>query len=111
MSIWSDIQDRSAGIIIRKEDEYNITLQDSNITFAGEIKDIKTLPVASQDNIGKIYLIDTDCGIFSKGDIICNSGPANGGWVVIGADADTNSYYETIINHLANIDNQPKNII
>lgn len=91
MSIWSDIEDRSAGITVRKEDEYNITLQDltPGITFAGVIKDIRTLPVASQDNIGKIYLIDTDCGIFNKGDIICNSGPGNGGWIVIGADVET----------------------
>lgn len=90
MSIWSDIQDRSAGITIRKEDEYNITLQDltPKITF-GVIKDISTLPVSSQEDIGKIYLIDTDCGIFNKGDIICNAGPANGGWIVIGLNADT----------------------
>ena len=90
MSIWSDIQDRSAGITVRKEDENNINLQDltPKITF-GVIKDIKTLPVASQYNIGKIYLIDTDCGIFNKGDIICNAGPANGGWIVIGSDVDT----------------------
>ena len=91
MSIWSDIQDRSAGITVRKEDEINITLQDliPKITFVGVIKDIKTLPVASQNNIGKVYLIDTDCGIFNKGDIICNAGPANGGWIVIGSNADT----------------------
>ena len=40
MSIWSDIQDRSAGITVRKEDEYNITLQDliPKITFVGVIK-------------------------------------------------------------------------
>jgi hypothetical protein len=90
MSIWSDIQDRSAGITVRKEDEINITLQDltPKITF-GVIKDIRTLPVASQYNIGKMYLIDTDCGIFNKGDIICNAGPTNGGWVVIGSNADT----------------------
>ena len=90
MSIWSDIEDRSEGITRRKEDEYNITLQDltHKITF-GVIKDISTLPVSSQEDIGKIYLIDTDCGIFNKGDIICNAGPANGGWVVIGSNADT----------------------
>ena len=94
---------------MRKEDEINITLQDltHEITF-GVIKDISTLPIASQYNIGKIYLIDTDCGIFNKGDIICNAGPSNGGWVVIGSDVE---YYETIMNHLANVDNQPKNII
>jgi hypothetical protein len=109
MSIWSDIQDRSAGITIRKEDEINITLQDltPKITF-DVIKDIRTLPVASQNNVGKIYLIDTDCGIFNKGDIICNAGLSNGGWTVIGSDVE---YYETIMNHLANVDNQPKNII
>ena len=75
---------------MRKEDEINITLQDltPKITF-GVIKDIKTLPVASQDNIGKIYLIDTDCGIFNKGDLICNAGLTNGGWIVIGSDVDT----------------------
>ena len=98
---------------MRKEDEINITLQDltPKITF-DVIKDIKTLPVASQYNIGKIYLIDTDCGIFNKGDIICNAGPANGGWIVIGSDVETSiSYYETTINHWANVDNQPKNII
>ena len=88
MSIWSDIEDRSAGITVRKEDE---KIQDltTKITFWGVIKDIKTLPVASQDNIGKIYLIDTDCGIFNKGDLICNAGPTNGGWIVIGSDVDT----------------------
>ena len=88
MSIWSDIEDRSAGITVRKEDE---KIQDltTKITFWGVIKDIKTLPVASQDNIGKIYLIDTDCGIFNKGDLICNAGLTNGGWIVIGSDVDT----------------------
>lgn len=114
MSIWSDIEDRSAGIAIRKEDENSITLEDltPNITF-DVIKDIRTLPVASQNNVGKIYLIDTDCGgIFNKGDIICNAGLANGGWIVIGSDVETSiGYYETTINHWANVDNQQKNII
>ena len=53
MSIWSDIQDRSAGVIKRKEDEYQEFSDISNpLTYVGNI-DQSTIP--SFPSAGQVY--------------------------------------------------------
>ena len=57
MSIWSDMQDRSAGITKRKEDEIEIPIiQDGHpYMFYGVVNSIADLPQNVQQ--GRIYLI------------------------------------------------------
>lgn len=59
MSIWSDMEDRSAGIIKRKEDEIE---EDNNQwmfyqwMFCGVVNSIEDLPQNTQQ--GRIYVIE-----------------------------------------------------
>ena len=58
MSIWSDMQDRSAGITKRKEDEIEIpVIQDGHpYMFCGAVNSITDLPQNAQQ--GRIYVIE-----------------------------------------------------
>ena len=55
MSIWSDMQDRSAGITKRKEDEIGIPIDDQQV-FYGVVNSIADLPQNAQQ--GRIYVIE-----------------------------------------------------
>lgn len=54
MSIWSDMQDRSAGITKRKEDE--IEEDNNQWMFCGVVNSIEDLPQNTQQ--GRIYVIE-----------------------------------------------------
>ena len=58
MSIWSDMEDRSAGITKRKEDEIEIpVIQDGQpYMFYGVVNSIADLPQNAQQ--GRIYVIE-----------------------------------------------------
>lgn len=58
MSIWSDMQDRSAGITKRKEDEIEIpTIPDEHsYIFHGVVDSITNLPQNAQQ--GSVYVIE-----------------------------------------------------
>ena len=58
MSIWSDMEDRSAGITKRKEDEIEIpVIQDEHpYMFYGVVNSIADLPQNAQQ--GRIYVIE-----------------------------------------------------
>ena len=58
MSIWSDMQDRSAGITKRKEDEIEIpTIPDErSFIFHGVVDSITNLPPIAQQ--GSAYIIE-----------------------------------------------------
>ena len=61
MSIWSDIEDRSAGITIRKEDEYQDICEFSDpITYVGNI-DLSTIP--SCPKTGQLYYVQDTVSI------------------------------------------------
>lgn len=53
MSIWSDMQDRSAGITKRKEDEIEIPIDDQRV-FYGIVNSITDLPQNVKP--GSIYI-------------------------------------------------------
>ena len=55
MSIWSEIEDRSAGITKRKEDEIEIPIDDQ-LLFCGVANSIADLPQNAQQ--GRIYVIE-----------------------------------------------------
>ena len=55
MSIWSDMEDRSAGITKRKEDEIEIPIDDQ-LLFSGVVNSIADLPQKTQQ--GRIYVIE-----------------------------------------------------
>ena len=54
MSIWSDMQDRSAGITKRKEDE--IIPDECSFIFHGVVDSITNLPPIAQQ--GSVYIIE-----------------------------------------------------
>lgn len=54
MSIWSDMEDRSAGITKRKEDE--IEEDNHQWMFCGVVNSIEDLP--QKDQQGRIYVIE-----------------------------------------------------
>ena len=54
MSIWSDMEDRSAGITKRKEDE--IEEDNNQWMFCGVVNSIEDLPQNTQQ--GRIYVIE-----------------------------------------------------
>lgn len=54
MSIWSDMEDRSAGITKRKEDEIEIPIDHQRV-FYGVVSSITNLPQNAQP--GSIYII------------------------------------------------------
>ena len=73
MSIWSDMQDRSAGITKRKEDE---TEEDNNQwMFCGVVNSIEDLPQNTQQ--GRIYVIeDTNQLVIFKNNRWTSIGPS-----------------------------------
>ena len=54
MSIWSDMEDRSAGITKRKEDE--IIPDERSFIFHGVVDSITNLPPIAQQ--GSVYIIE-----------------------------------------------------
>lgn len=63
MSIWSDMQDRSAGITKRKEDEIEIPIDDQRV-FCGIANSIVDLPQNVKP--GSIYIIKDNLFIFQN---------------------------------------------
>ena len=77
MSIWSDMQDRSAGITKRKEDEIEIpVIQDGHpYMFYGVVNSIADLPQNAQQ--GRIYVIeDTNQIVIFKNNRWTSIGPS-----------------------------------
>ena len=77
MSIWSDMEDRSAGITKRKEDEIEIPIiQDGHpYMFYGVVNSIADLPQNAQQ--GRIYVIeDTNQLIIFKNNRWTSIGPS-----------------------------------
>lgn len=73
MSIWSDIQDRSAGITKRKEDE--IEEDNNQWMFCGVVNSIEDLPQNTQQ--GRIYVIeDTNQLVIFKNNRWTSIGPS-----------------------------------
>lgn len=72
MSLWSDIQKRSAGEAIRKEVENNINDILNNI-LTNRINVVETLP--PNPSIGEIYLINDENRVVTY---------ANNNWITIG---------------------------
>lgn len=58
MSIWSDMQDRSAGITKRKEDEIEIPIipDERPYMFYGVVNSIANLPQNAQQ--GSVYIVE-----------------------------------------------------
>ena len=77
MSIWSDMQDRSAGITKRKEDEIEDSIiQDGHpYMFYGVVNSIADLPQNAQQ--GRIYIIeDTNQIVIFKNNMWTSIGPS-----------------------------------
>lgn len=73
MSIWSDMQDRSAGITKRKEDE--IEEDNNQWMFCGVVNSIENLPQNTQQ--GRIYVIeDTNQLVIFKNNRWTSIGPS-----------------------------------
>lgn len=73
MSIWSDMQDRSAGITKRKEDE--IEEDNNQWMFCGVVNSIEDLPQNTQQ--GRIYVIeDTNQLVIFKNNMWTSIGPS-----------------------------------
>lgn len=73
MSIWSDMQDRSAGITKRKEDE--IEEDNNQWMFCGVVNSIEDLPQNTQQ--GRIYVIeDTNQLVIFKNNRWTSIGPS-----------------------------------
>ena len=73
MSIWSDMQDRSAGIKKRKEDE--IEEDNNQWMFCGVVNSIEDLPQNTQQ--GRIYVIeDTNQLVIFKNNRWISIGPS-----------------------------------
>ena len=73
MSIWSDMQDRSAGITKRKEDE--IEEDNNQWMFCGVVNSIEDLPQNTQQ--GRIYVIeDTNQLVIFKNNRWISIGPS-----------------------------------
>ena len=73
MSIWSDMEDRSAGITKRKEDEIE---EDYHLkVFYGAVNSIEDLP--QKDQQGRIYVIeDTNQIVIFKNNRWTSIGPS-----------------------------------
>ena len=73
MSIWSDMEDRSAGLTKRKEDEIE---EDYHLkVFYGAVNSIEDLP--QKDQQGRIYVIeDTNQLIIFKNNRWTSIGPS-----------------------------------
>ena len=73
MSIWSDMEDRSAGITKRKEDE--IEEDNNQWMFCGVVNSIEDLPQNTQQ--GRIYVIeDTGQIVIFKNNMWTSIGPS-----------------------------------
>lgn len=73
MSIWSDMEDRSAGITKRKEDE--IEEDNNQWMFCGVVNSIEDLPQNTQQ--GRIYVIeDTNQLVIFKNNRWTSIGPS-----------------------------------
>ena len=112
MSIWSDIQARSAGEIKRKEDEFQNDQEFSDllsqpITFVGNI-DKQSIP--SIPTSGQLYFTNDevmiDGEVFPSGCMLLYDGTK---WINVGDFV--HQRVDANIGYWVNVDNQPKNII